>query len=340
MREWWRYLAGKRAFRAFLRRFMLAGMGLLLLLLSAFGCRAPIEEGEPPAGEVPEVPEEILVPEQDEPVLRVYKHETGDVQEMEIEEYLAGVVAGEMSSNWPKEALKAQAVIARSFVLQQISAEGGVPERDAHVSTDIQEFVAFNTDDVNDRIREAINETRGQAVISDGEFIIGWFHAYAGPSTALPDEGIDYDGENPAYFKMVESPARDSIEREEAFWEESFSLEQLRAVVTERTASDPGEITQAAVTETGPSGRAAVVSFDDSEISANDLRRGLDSTVMRSTFIDNLAVEGDNLVISGEGYGHGVGMCQWGARVMAENGQCAEEIINYFFQDVKIKDFW
>jgi SpoIID/LytB domain protein len=67
---------------------------------------------------------------------------------------------------------------------------------------------------------------------------------------------------------------------------------------------------------------------------------GLDSTVMRSTFVENIRIEGGNVVMSGSGYGHGVGMCQWGARALAEDGNSPEEIVNYYYRNVQIVKMW
>jgi stage II sporulation protein D len=61
---------------------------------------------------------------------------------------------------------------------------------------------------------------------------------------------------------------------------------------------------------------------------------------MRSTLLTQFKIQNGNLVVSGRGYGHGVGMSQWGARALAEQGKSAEEIINYFFKDVKIEKIW
>ena len=61
---------------------------------------------------------------------------------------------------------------------------------------------------------------------------------------------------------------------------------------------------------------------------------------MRSTFIKEINMDGGMLKMSGTGFGHGVGMCQWGARAMAEDGKSPEEIINYFYRDIEIVSLW
>ena len=318
---------------------LIIAAAFLLMIVYNGGCRAPLEEGVPPGGETPGIPEEIRGGDEEEPVLNVYMHETGEVQEMSMEEYIEGVVAAEMETDWPEEALAAQAIIARSFTLQKIDEDGGLPERNAHASTDIEEFQAYDAERVNENVRNAVDKTRGEVAVYNGEFIRAWFHAYAGPRTALADEGLDFE-DNPPYIHIVESPAQDIIDPEEADWSADFPLDQVSSVVSEETGEDPGEITSAEVAEEGPSGRAALVSFNDTEIPANDLRMGLGSTEMRSTFIEEIQINNGNLEMSGTGYGHGVGMCQWGAKALAEEGDTAEDIVSYYFDDITVVSLW
>lgn len=338
------------------KRYLLALLVIIMLGSLIAGCpqlrRAPemIPAPEPdqdtpldprrPAAEPPPIPEEIDAGENQEPRLRVFIAEENRVTEMEMEEYLMGVVAAEMNPDWDQEALAAQAIIARSFTLQKIAEAGGVPERDAHASTDIQEFQAYNAEEINDNVREAVERTRGQVAVYGGEFIRGWFHAFAGPRTALADEGLGFDGPNPPYIHIVDSPADEIIPEEEKYWEESFSHSEVREAVQSITGDDPGEITSVEIADEGPSGRATVFRVNDVEVPAPEFRLALGSTEMRATFVDEIEVEGNELTMSGTGYGHGVGMCQWGARAMADDGQSAEEIVQYYYNDIEIVQLW
>jgi len=319
---------------------VVTGLMLILFLLNQSmlgGCRLPFLGQEEASPEVPlEVPDEGEAPSLD-----VYFHEEKEVKEMDMEEYLYGVVAGEMETDWPEEALAAQAIIARSFTLQKIDEDGGVPDKDAHASTDIREFQAYNEEAVNEQVKSAVEETRGEVALYNGDFIKGWFHAYAGARTALADEGLEED-DNPPYIQVVDSPPNvgEIIPEEEANWEASFNTSQVKEAAREVTGEDPGNLEQIEVAEEGPSGRATLLEINETEVPAPSLRLALDDEVMRSTFIYELEVSEGEVTMAGEGFGHGVGMCQWGARALAEEGNSPEDIVEYYYQDVEIANAW
>lgn len=313
-------------------------INLLLLLCIALivssGCRRR-KEAEPPP-----LPEALKEYQGREPRLKVYQHESGAVTEMDFEDYIAGVVAAEMDPQWPESALGAQAIIARTFTLQKIKENGGLPDRNAHASTDFKEFQAYSAARINERVRKAVEKTRGKVALYEGDYIKGWFHAYAGPRTALPDEGLEYKGENPSYIQIVDSPAEKIIPAEEKNWSASFSLAQVQAAVQEAGGEDPGPVQSAEISEKGPSGRATKIKINEVEVSAPSLRLALGSTEMRSTFIEEIELGEGGLYMAGTGYGHGVGMCQWGARALAEEGQSPDEIVNYFYRDITLAKAW
>ena len=173
----------------------------------------------------------------------------------------------------------------------------------------------------------------------NNRYIRAWFSAYAGPKTAQADEGLAFNS-NPSYIKVVDNPGQDIVPPEEGEWSADFPLEQVKDIVTRATGKDPGPIKEVKIAEYGPSGRAAYFTVNNRKISGTALRLGLGSTEMRSTFVKDISIDGDMLHMSGVGYGHGVGMCQWGARALAEKGNSPEEIINYFFEDIDVMSLW
>lgn len=326
-------------------------MKTIAVVLAAFsliilpGCEQLF--GPPSAGlddrmgdEVPQIPQDIAEVEDEEPIITVFLHEEDRTTEMSMEEYIKGVVAAEMDPNWDENALAAQAIIARTFTLQKIQEEGGVPEREAHASTDIEEFQAYNAEEINENVSSAVENTRGLVAVHEGDFIRGWFHAYAGPRTALADEGLEFEDGNPPYIHIVESPGGDVIPPEEKDWEEAFSLEDIASAVEEITGERPDEPGEVEIVETGPSGRATTLNVDGVEVSAPEMRLALGSTEMRSTFVEEIENNGEEVVLSGTGYGHGVGMCQWGARAMAKEGTEPEEIVDYYYKNIEIVKLW
>lgn len=314
---------------------------MFFLFTVSFGCRPG--EISPRTGEedaLPSLPREIDAGERKEPHISVYITERDVVETMPIEEYIAGVVAGEMDPSWPLEALAAQAIIARTFTLQKIVEEGGVPHRNAHASTDSEEFQAYSTEDITPRVREAVKRTRGEVACYEKQFIRAWFSAYAGPKTARADEGLNFEGGNPPYIHIVDSPGKEIIPPEEADWSAAFPLERVREVVQELTGEDPGVVEQVEIKENGPSGRVNTFAINKQNINGPEMRLGLGSTEMRSTFVREINMADGMLKMSGTGFGHGVGMCQWGARALAEEGRSPEDIINYFYRDIKIVTLW
>lgn len=309
-------------------------LGLTILVNS--GC--PLRPQAEPS--LPDIPEALGATEGQEPRLRVYMHDTGNVVEMDFEEYIEGVVAAEMDPRWPENALAAQAIIARTFTLNKIQENGGVPERNAHASTDIEEFQAYNADEVTDKVKNAVKRSRGQVIVHQGNYIRAWFHAYAGPRTALADEGLEFEDGNPPYIQVVDSPGVDIIPEEERDWSASFSLDEVREAARETTGNDPGPVEEVAISEKGPSGRATSIKINDQEVPAASFRLALGSTVMRSTMIEKSEIKGGTLNLSGTGYGHGVGMCQWGARALSEDGLSCDRIVDYFYRDVDIISLW
>lgn len=288
----------------------------------------------------PPLPKNLGAKEGQEPRLKVYIHEEDQIREMAFEEYVAGVVGGEIKNDWPEEAIKAQAIIARTFVLQFISEKGQSKYKGAHVSTDIEEAQAWGESEVNDRIKKAVNDTRGQVITYKGEFARTWFHSNAAGMTATAKEGLNYKDANPPYIKPVKSPdILDEVPEDERQWSATYSKEEVIAALS-KVGTPLKDFSSVSIGEKGPSGRALYIVFDGKPVPAPELRIALDSTKMKSTLLDSISLNGNQLVFKGRGYGHGVGMSQWGAYSMAKGGKKAEDIINYYFPGVDIVKMW
>ena len=179
------------------------------------------------------IPESISRGQGKEPVLKVYVKESGEVKELPFEEYLQGVVAGEMKNDWPEEALAAQAILARTFVMEFVSEKGGSKYEGAHVSTDIEEAQAWNQQAVNDRVKKAVERTRGEVAIHNNNYIKAWFHAHAGGRTATAKEGLAFEEDEPPYIKVVKSPDSPEAPEEDSNWSVSFSTQEVVQALSE-----------------------------------------------------------------------------------------------------------
>lgn len=285
--------------------------------------------------EVKEVPDNKQMTE---PELSVYMHETGETKQIMLETYIEGVVAGEMKNDWKLEALAAQAIIARTFTLQAYE-RGHLTSQGTNASTDIKEFQAYNADAVNDQVREAVKMTRGEIATYNEVPIMGWFHASAGGQTALAKEGLAYKYEEPPFIKSVKSPddlAPDDVKN----WTAKFTLPEVMEALGQ-LGEEVNTISSVAIGSKGSSGRAVTIVFNGSnEVSAPSLRVALGSTKLKSMLLDSIELTDNEMVFKGKGYGHGVGMSQWGAYKMAMDGNSPEEIVRYYFKNVKIEKRW
>lgn len=321
----------------FFRR-MLAALCCLALILSLSGCMGTNESNDADKADVPEIPERLSRNADGVPVLKVYNTASETVEEMDLESYIMGVVAGEMKNTWPIEALKAQAILARTFTMKFLTTKTSGYEG-ADISTDVQEAQAYDADAINDRIREAVNETRGIVMVADGDFTQAWFHAHSGGKTELPTKALDYS-EDPAYLKIVESPESDQAPEEVQNWTASFSLEQVRQACADAGVSVDA-IENFEIAEYGESGRAVTFLVNgQSEVSAPTFRLQIGASELKSTLIRSIEINGDEITFTGSGFGHGVGMSQWGAHQMADEGKTAEEIVMYYYSGVDLVELW
>ncbi len=287
----------------------------------------------------PEIPAEISRGEGVEPILRVYDVDAKEVREMKFEEYVAGVLAGEMHNDWPEEALAAQAILARTFALKFI-AEKDSRYEGAHISTDIEEAQAWDAAAVNERIIDAVNRTRGKVAVHRNNLINAWFHAHAGGETATAREGLNWKGWEPPYIQSIESPDSPKAPPEDARWTATFSLDQVVQAVRQ-LGQDPGDTPNPIeVVDRGPSGRATKIRVGNARVPGAEFRIALGSTELKSTKIESIEVAGDQVTFTGAGYGHGVGLSQWGAYEMARQNTPAEDIVRYYFNNVRIETLW
>jgi len=283
--------------------------------------------------------------DEEEPQLSVYFVDTGETRTMDMEEYIMGVVAAEMDEGWPVNAYAAQAILARTFTLHFIE-EGG-SEHGADISTDHEEAQAYDAEKITDSIREAVEKTRGEVITYDDQYISAWFHAASGGRTATPDEGLNFDEDQELpYIEPVDSPDMgDEVPDDVRSWEAEFSEEEIINALHEMGNTDITAVDEIEIEEEGPSGRAVNLNFihDEEEelVHAADFRIALDAIELRSTFFTEPIEKEDGMFIfNGKGYGHGVGMSQWGAFVLAEDDTSPEDIVNHYFKNVNVMTKW
>ena len=318
------------------RLFCLLLSGLLLT-----GCATRAEAPRPTAAPsvTPAWTMPLPVDEDGLPVLEVFVLDESSIRPMDIETYLCGVVAGEMRNDWPLEALRAQAILARTFVLKFVTEKDSRYEG-ADVSTDITEAQAYNEESVNDRVKEAVRSTAGMVLLNeDGTLPYTWFHAHSGGQTALAVEGLNWQDAEPAYTTVAEGLDSDAAPDSAKAWEATFTVQAFLTAC--RAAGVVAETARkVAIKEKGDSGRAVTLSVDGVDVNAARLRLALGSTVMRSTLLTELSSDGKEIHMAGKGYGHGVGMPQWGAYALAQDGYPGEEIATYYYKGLSLVRLW
>ncbi len=244
---------------------------------------------------------------------------------VQLEDYVKGVVASEVGIDWPEEALKAQAVLARTYAVAHIIRNRTKNFYDVTSSVFHQ---VYREDEEKEEVKKAVNDTKGQILTYQGEPVMAFYHACSVGQTEDPQEVF---GRQYPYLKPVKVPSTPSPY---TFWEKKISFNTLKSVLS------MGKISDVKILNYTSTGRVKEIEFSDGKnkklIKATELRRLLHWTALPSTMIKSIRVEEDGVVFEGSGYGHGVGMCQWCAFQMAQEGKNYKEILQYFYPGTEI----
>lgn len=322
-------------------RKILAVFLAISIAFSITSCKGPAKKPEPvrkPKMDLPQVPSKISKGENKEPVLKVYVVQKGRIEEMPLEKYVEGTVAGEIKNDWPIEAIKAQAILARTYVLNFVKTKKS-KYKGADISTDFEEAQAWNPANVNERIKKAVEETRGVVAVYNGDFINAWFHSHSAGRTALAKEGLNYKKGEPPYIVSVQSKESDKAPHNVKSWSASFTKGEVLSAL-KKMGVNIGDFKEVKIGKRGPSGRVVTLLFDKTPVNAPDFRMAIGSERLKSTVIDEVRYDGSRVFFKGRGFGHGVGMSQWGAYQMAEEGKKAKDILNYYFKGINIVKIW
>lgn len=302
----------------------------------------------PPEEEVPEIEEAEPEKPPDTPIptgehdgaqmLRV--RIGGEVREMDMGTYLVGVVRAEMPAVFEEEALKAQAVAARTYTLYKM-AHGGSPNHpDADACDDINCCKAFMDEAAaamswgegaavyEEKIRAAVRSTDGECILYDGKPVLAVFHSSASGETL---DAAEVWSESLPYLKSVSTP-EDSETVPNYRSSASFTISALKAILKTalpEAALDGNPSDWFTNIRQKTTGAVTALDVGGVEVSGNKLRSVLG---LRSPCF-TIAFEGDSVVFSVTGYGHGVGMSQYGANVLAGDGMDYRDILAWYYTD-------
>jgi stage II sporulation protein D len=247
------------------------------------------------------------------------------INEVELEDYVAGILGREIYPDWYPETLKAQAVVARSYALHQRAESGGeVFHVAAGTSSQVYGGVAAETP----AIRAAVSATRGEFIAYAGKPILAVYHSASGGRTASSQEVW---GRPLPYLVSLE--VDDEQDSPDTYWRATISKTKLGRAL-DSLGIRIGSPRELSVVDRSRSGRALRVQIrgdrGNYKLEARALRVALGESVIRSTLFEIRSAQ-NAFVFVGSGHGHGVGMSQWGAQGMAQRGSNYREIVQTFY---------
>ena len=261
----------------------------------------------------------------------------GEIQSFELESYLFGVLAGEMPASFHPEALKAQAVAARTYIINKHeSGDNDHPGADvctdsthckAYLSSeDIKEKLGENwEDEFGAKMRDAINDTKGEIAVYDGKAIEAVFHSCG---SGMTENAKDVWGGDVPYLISVQSPG-DKLSPK-YYSEVTVSADEFKRIISEAAGQELAAYAGEAVLNA--SGSVKTVDLGGSIFKGTEVRK------MFSLPSSNFKIEETDggFLFKCKGSGHGVGMSQYGAEYFAENGMSYKDILKTYYKGVEI----
>ena len=267
-------------------------------------------------------------------IVRVYRDKTGKIERVPIEEYVVGVLAGEVPVSFEDDALKAQAVASRSYVMYQMQRN---KNKDYDVVDTVSNQVYLDYEDMKERwkkdyinninkIKSAVIETAGEYLEYDGKVVEAMFFS---TSTGMTENSEDVFSSEVPYLRSVVST-----------WDEispaytdskKFSKDEFYKLL----GLDYEEKLNVEVTSSTSTGRVKEIKINNKKFTGKDVSSKLK---LRSNFF-TIDEYDDCIMVSTKGYGHGVGLSQYGAQGMALDGYKYDEILKYYYSGVEIKKF-
>jgi stage II sporulation protein D len=256
--------------------------------------------------------------------IEIWKGEKGlyIINEVPLEEYIKGVVSAEVKSNWHIEALKAQAVVARTYaVYRKLNTAKDLPY---HLTSSVLSQV-YKGENLSPEVSRAVDETRNEILTYNGKPIVAFYHSTSGGMT---EDAGEVFTESLPYIK----PVKTNCELSPFYmWEKVIPAGEIEKALGVKGITD---IKINGYTVSGRVKEFALIvekSLDPVEMPAIEFRKKLGWERLPSTMITELSKNEDSFVFEGRGYGHGVGMCQWSSLQMALDGKSYREILGFFY---------
>ena len=283
--------------------------------------------------------------------VKVYFHKEDIVRKVDLEEYLAGVVLGEMMISFEEEALKAQAIAARSYTLYMMEQGEGASHKDgAVICTDhthcqtwkdpAELYNAYPEEQAEkyyEKLMRVIDDTKGKILMYEGKVVQAYYFDNSGGFTESYDSV--WGGENLDYTQSI--PCMGEADKDNFCTLDYFSAEEF--LERFKKANENVDATAETVFSTikilsrTESNRIDEMSVGGVVFKGTAMRSILG---LKSTNVIFRELDDGRILTVTFGYGHGVGMSQWGAQAMAERGSTAEEILKYYYKGVEIVNLY
>jgi len=257
------------------------------------------------------------------------------INELDLEDYLKGVVPAEMNASWHPEALKVQAIAARTYAVYQLRQNGSNGKKDFDVLASTKDQVYRGRAGADGPGGRAVEQTRDLVLAYNDQPVFAAYHSTAAGPT---EDAMHVWSLDLPYLKGVECPF--DMNAPNYQWRSDVALTVLERRLREENfpVGVIASLTPAVYSKSGRVAQVRVLHSDgELYLRGEDLRRVLGYTVVASTQFD-IEFSGLRLQFTGRGAGHGVGLCQWGAKELAERGYPAETILRYYYPGTELRE--
>ena len=286
--------------------------------------------------------------DKDSPIINVYNVNKNKIEKIDIEEYLYGVLSSEMPSTFDEEALKAQAIAARTYVIYKMENNITSGHKNSAVCTNSAHCQAYTSyDDLKKvkgedwiksdyvKVKKAVDDTKGQIVSYEEKAILT---LYFSTSSGKTENSKDVFSTQYPYLVSVDSPYEENSPKYSTTYsiKKSKFIKYIKNIYPQINISLDKLDKEVSIVDRTDGGCVKIIEVGNVKISGTDMRKILNLNSANFTINYN----NDEMNFTVKGYGHGVGMSQWGAEGMAKKGYKYYDILFHYFKGTDIKDMY
>jgi stage II sporulation protein D len=276
-------------------------------------------------------------------VVKMYNRKTDKIEEIPLEDYIAGVVSAEMQANFSDEAIKAQAVAARTYYFSKrltpcLEAKGGDICNSTHCQAYIskeERMASWGKSEAENnwnKIVKAVEATKGQVLIYNEEIVK--YPQFFATSSGKTESAVDVLSNEVPYLQSVDSPGEEIANKYETSIDMKITelVNKINNVYPKANLTVGNAVLEISITTRTEGGGVKEIKLGKENISGVKFRELLGLNSANFTF----EFSKDSIKINCKGYGHGVGMSQWGANAMGKSGATYDSILKHYYTGVEI----